>query len=63
MCHSVVVEIARGGEPLSADPALVRLLSGVDPTVGIQAGAGGEALAAYVAHVWPLPGVRSQVPV
>ena len=58
----MVVEIARGGEPLPADPALMRLLSGVDPTVGVQARAGGEALAADVAHVRPLPRVNPDVP-
>ena len=36
MCHLVVVEVAGGGEPLSADAALVRLLTAVDPTVRVQ---------------------------
>ena len=36
MGHPVVVEVAGCGEPLSADAALVRLLTAVDPTVRVQ---------------------------
>ena len=39
----------------------MRLLSSVDPPVGVQAAAGGEALLAEVALVGPLPRVNSHV--
>ena len=48
MSHLVVVEVAAGCEPLTTHPTLVGLLSGVDPPVGVQAGAGAELLVAEV---------------
>ena len=62
MGHLVVVEVAGGGEPLSADAALVRLLSAVDAAVRVERGGRGEPLGADVAHVRPLPGVDADVP-
>ena len=61
MGHFVVVEVARGREPLATDTALVRLLAAVDATVGVEARRGGEALVADVAHVGSLSGVDSNV--
>ena len=37
------------------------LLSGVNPPVSVEAGAGGESLAADVTHMGPLPGVGPDV--
>ena len=51
MRHLVVVEVAGGGEPLSADAALVRLLAAVDASVRVERGRRGEPLGADVAHV------------
>ena len=61
MGHLVVVEVAGGGEPLSADSALVGLLARVDAPVRVEAGRGGEPLGADVAHVRTLPGVDAHV--
>ena len=62
MGHLVVVEVAGGGEPLSADAALVRLLSAVDAAVRVERGRRGEPLRAHVAHVWTLTSVDPHVP-
>ena len=57
----MVVEIRRCCECLPTDLALVRLLPRVDSPVCVQGGAGGESLLAEVAHMRPLPSVRSDV--
>ena len=36
MSHPMVVEVGAGGEPFTTDPALMRLLSAVYTTVGVQ---------------------------
>jgi len=61
MGHFVVVEVAGSGEPLAADPTLVRLLTAVDSSMGVEAGRGGESLVANVAHVRTFAGVDSNV--
>ena len=61
MSHLVVVEVAAGCEPLTTDPALVGLLSRVDPPVGVEAGAGAEPFLALRADVRLLPCVSPDV--
>jgi len=58
----VVVKVTGGGEPLSADAALMRLFSTVDPPMRVQAGGGGEALVAHVTHVRTLASVNAHMP-
>ena len=61
MCHFVIVKIGRGCKGLATHLALVWLLSSVDPTVRVQAGAGAEPLVAEVALVGPLVRVQHAV--
>jgi hypothetical protein len=51
VCHAVVVEVGRRREPLKAHRTLVRLLSAVDPSVGVQGRGRAEAFSANHAHV------------
>lgn len=51
MRHLVVIEVGGRREPLAAGGTLVGLLTAVDPAVRVERRAGGEALAAHLAHV------------
>jgi len=52
MSHSVVVEIAAGRETPPADLALMRLFTGVYPTVSVEGAGGTERFIAQITRVW-----------
>lgn len=51
VCHSVVVQIGAGRKALPTHLALVRFLSGMDPSMGVQWTWRAEPFAAHRAHV------------
>ena len=53
MCHPVVVEVGASSKAFAAGFTLVRLLSSVNSSVGVQRGAGGESFLAEVTNIWP----------
>ena len=59
--HLVIVQVGGGSERFTAHLALVRLLSCVDPPVGVEAGAGGEPFVTNITNMRSLARVNSDM--